>query len=231
MSIAELPRIISLLSPFYEKAQRRREASPLLPDIVRSEPLKLHSDGSLVALEPGSWFVCFVPPIDCQWWHPFLHRVHKHVFALRPEPNGAWTVFEPWWTRLLTATITSDQARKFLCWGARGDVLLVREAIPGASSQLRGMMTCGALVSHLLGRRYMVWTPHQLYRILRKEPNVCHVDVSALLRYGLTGLATKDSRTIWACEACRPRELKRRKGVIRPFCMKCGRTLEPKEER
>lgn len=232
MSIAELPKIVDLLNPFREMAHQRREVTAMPPGDVRIEPLDLNSDGSLVPLEPGSWFVCFVPPIDRQWWHPLLHRMHKHVFALRPEPSGAWTVFEPWWTRLLTATITSEQARKFLCWGARGDVLLVREAIPGDSSQFRGMMTCGALVSHLLGRRYLVWTPHQLYRVLRKEPGVCHVEVSALLRHGLTGLTTEDSRAIWACEACRPRELKRRRGrVIGPFCMRCGRTLEPRDKR
>lgn len=158
--------------------------------------LLLDPNGSLVPIERRSWFICFVPPIEPQWWHPFFHRDHKHVFALCPERNGGWTLFEPWWTRLLAATITSDQARKFLRWGARGDVLLVRESIPGDSSQLRGMMTCGALVSHLLGRRYFVWTPHQLYRALRKEPNVRQVDVAALLRHGLGDPAATGPRPI-----------------------------------
>jgi hypothetical protein len=107
-----------------------------------------------------------VPGIEKQWWHPFVHKIHKHVFALRPEPGGEWTVFEPWWTRLVTATISSEQARKFLRWGAEGDVLLVRDSIPGDSSQVRGWMNCAALTVHLLGRPYWVWTPHQLYRRL-----------------------------------------------------------------
>jgi hypothetical protein len=230
MSIAELSSLFNRLRSFREASARHPRARAAEADDTRYEPLEVDPDGSLVPLERGSWFVCFVPPIDRQWWHPFLHRAHKHVFALRPERAGEWTVFEPWWSRLLAATITSEQARKFLCWGARGDVLLVREAVPGHSSQFRGMMTCGALISHLLGRRYFVWTPHQLYRALRNEPYVCHVDVSALLRQGLDDVAATDSRTIWACEACRPRELRRRKDVIKPFCMRCGRDLGPADK-
>jgi hypothetical protein len=59
------------------------------------EPLGLNPDGSLVMLERGCWFVCFVPGIERQWWHPFAHKVHKHVFALRSEEDDRWTVFEP----------------------------------------------------------------------------------------------------------------------------------------
>lgn len=116
-------------------------------------------DGSPVTLEAGSWYVCFVPGLKKQWWHPFVNKRHKHVFAMRPAGPGEWTLFEPWWNRLLTATITSEQARKFLLWGARGDVLHVHEAIPGRGSQVRGWMTCAALASYLLGRKYRVWTP------------------------------------------------------------------------
>jgi hypothetical protein len=47
-----------------------------------------------------------------------------------------------WRHRLLIATITSAQAKKFLLWGARGDVLMVRESIPGHGSQIRGWMDC-----------------------------------------------------------------------------------------
>lgn len=116
------------------------------------EQLQLNPDGSLVQLEPGDWFVCFVPGIDRQWWHPFVHPRHKHVFAMHPAGGGNWTLFEPWWTRLLTATITSEQANKFLRWGALGDILLVREAIPGRGGQMRGWMNCAALATYLLGR-------------------------------------------------------------------------------
>lgn len=193
------------------------------------DALRFNSDGSLVRLEPGSWLVCFVPPIDMQWWHPFFHPVHKHVFALRPGQNGSWTVFEPWWSRLLVATITTLQAVKFLRWGALGDVLLVREAVPGGSSQMRGMMTCAALAAHMLGRTYFVWTPHQLYERLLKEPNVCRIDVSALLESDLDGLTRANSRGIAACVACVPGHLRQPPGAAKPFCMSCGRDLPPPE--
>jgi hypothetical protein len=187
--------------------------------------LKLNPDGSLVQLEPGNWFVCFVPGLNKQWWHPLVNKRHKHVFAMRPVGDGDWTLFEPWWTRLLTATITSEQAKKFLLWGAQGDVLLVREAIPGRGSQVRGWMNCAALASYLLGRPYWVWTPHGLYRRLLREPNVCRVDVSALLSRDLAKVGDAGSRVIPACDECQPRGSKRRKGAAKPFCMKCGRDL------
>jgi len=72
--------------------------------------------------------------------------------------------------------------------GVKGDVLLVREAIPGHSSQLRGWMTCAVLTAHLLGRKYLVWTPHQLYRLLLRELQVCRVNVPALLEQNLSRL-------------------------------------------
>jgi len=187
--------------------------------------LSLNPDGSLVELEPGDWFVCFVPGIEKQWWHRFVHKKHTHVFALRPNGNREWTVFEPWWTRLLTATITGEQAAKFLRWGASGDVLLVREAIPGGSGQFRGWMNCAVLASYLLGRPYWVWTPHGLYRRLVREPNVCHIDVSELLRRDLSRLATGGSRTVVACDKCRTAPQKRQRGAPKPFCMDCGRDL------
>jgi len=189
------------------------------------EALELNPDGSLVQLEAGSWFVCFVPAIDRQWWHRFVHKVHKHVFAIRPERDGSWTLFEPWWTRLLTATINTIQAEKFLLWGAQGDVLLVREAIPGHSSQLRGWITCAVLAAHLLGRRYHVWTPHQLYRQLLREPNVCRVDVSALLQRDSSQLGNPDSRIVEACAECGSGPHIAGPGTAKPFCMHCGRDL------
>ncbi len=178
-----------------------------------------------MTLEAGSWFVCFVPGLKKQWWHRFVNEMHKHVFAMRPARPGEWTLFEPWWHRLLTATINSEQARKFLLWGARGDVLLVREAIPGRGSQARGWMTCAALASYLLGRPYWVWTPHGLYKLLLREPNVCRVDVSVLLTFDATELAGK-SRVIAACDECAPSAPKP-PGAPKPFCMHCGRDLMP----
>ena len=192
---------------------------------IEAVKLGLNLDGSLVPLEPGSWFVCFVPAFARQWWHRFIHPVHAHVFALRPEHGGEWTVFEPWWTRLLVATITPEQAAKFLRWGAQGDVLLVLEAVPGGSTQLRGWLTCALLAAHMLGRTYFVWTPHQLYRRLIREPNVCRVDVSALLKMDLSSLAEKGSRTVLACAECATGNETRRPGTAKPFCMHCGRDL------
>jgi hypothetical protein len=155
-----------------------------------------------------------------------VNKRHKHVFAMRPAGKGEWTLFEPWWHRLMTATITLEQARKFLLWGARGDVLLVREAIPGVGGQVRGWMTCAALASYLLGRSYWVWTPHGLYKLLLREPNVCRVDVSVLLTLD-AGELTKGSRVIIACDECAPGSHRRRPGAPKPFCMKCGRDLAP----
>jgi len=192
--------------------------------------LDIDRDGSPVTLEPGTWFVCFVPGLKKQWWHRFVNKRHKHVFAMRPAAEGAWTLFEPWWHRLLTATITAEQARKFLIWGARGDVLLVREAIPGQGSQVRGWMNCAALASYLLGRSYWVWTPHGLYELLLRESGVCRVDVSALLTRDLAALATSDTRVVAACARCSA-GARRPPGAPKPFCMQCGRDLAPSEYR
>ena len=111
-------------------------------------------NGSPATINARTWFVCFVPGIKKRWWHPLVHNTHKHVFAMRPETDGAWTLLEPWWHRLLTASLTTEQARKFLMWAAAGDVVAVREDIPGKGSQVRGWMTCAAQVSYLLGRPY-----------------------------------------------------------------------------
>lgn len=90
--------------------------------VPKTAKLQLNPDGSLVQLDPADRFVCFVPGIDRQWWNPFVHKRHKHVFAMRPAEICKWTLFEPWWTRLLTATVTSEQIEKLLRWRALGDV-------------------------------------------------------------------------------------------------------------
>ena len=170
----------SAISSFDDAHRRPNQRESQATAITEAE-LQVDHNGSLMTLEEASWYVCFVPGLRKQWWHPFVHKVHKHVFAIRPAGPDSWTLFEPWWQRLLTATITAEQARKFLLWGARGDVLLVREAIPGRGSQVRGWMNCAALVCFLLGRPYRVWRPHSLYKLLLREPNVSRVDVSLLL--------------------------------------------------
>lgn len=188
--------------------------------------LTFDKDGSPVTLQPVGWFVCFVPGLQKQWWHRFVNKKHTHVFAMRPAGPGQWTLFEPWWHRLLTATITSEVARKFLIWGAHGDVLHVREAIPGRGSQIRGWMTCAALASYLLGRKYWVWTPHGLYKLLLRESGICQVDVSRLVRLNAAELA-EASRVIMACDECTTVRANRQPGAPKPFCMNCGRDLVP----
>jgi len=187
--------------------------------------LELDENGAPVSIEPRGWFICFVPGLVKQWWHPFVNARHKHVFALRPDGSDRWTLFEPWWHRLLTATITPDQARKFLIWGARGDVLHARESVPGHGSQVRGWMTCATLAAYLLGRKYWVWTPHALYKLLLREPGVCRVDVSRLLKLEAPQFAAASAATV-ACGRCMP-GIKPPPGAPKPFCMHCGRDLVP----
>ena len=121
---------------------------------------------------PDEWIVCFVPPQEHQWWHRFLRSRLKHCFAIKKEGADAWVVFEPWWSRILINVLTDWEAQLFLDWGKKGIMLRVTERIPGNSSQLRGWMTCAALVAHVLGRNYWVWTPYQLLMRLLKEPGV-----------------------------------------------------------
>jgi len=205
------------------EAHLQQHAGPVEREVGTIQ-IEIDENGSPVTLEPRGWYICFVPGLKKQWWHPFVNTRHKHVFAMRPAGPGHWTLFEPWWHRLLTATITSEQARKFLLWGARGDVLHVHEAVPGYGSQVRGWMTCATLASYLLGRKYWVWTPHGLYKLLLREPNVCRVDVARLVKLDAVRLA-EASRTIEVCDECAPGVHPRRPGAPKPFCMRCGRDL------
>ena len=77
-------------------------------------------NGAPATIDAGISFVCFVPGIKKQWWHPLVHRTHKHVFAMRPEPDGQWTLFEPWWHRLLATSLSAEQAHRFLILGGGG---------------------------------------------------------------------------------------------------------------
>jgi hypothetical protein len=150
-----------------------------MPDEI---DLTVNADGSLIDTGPRSWLVGFVPPVERQKWHWLFHRKHKHCFAIRYESPNTWTLFEPWWSRLLVASVKDDQAILFLYWAQRGDLLSVVESIPGTSSQIRGWMTCAALCAHLLGRPYMVWTPHQLYCRLVKEKGTKRVDAKSYIQ-------------------------------------------------
>jgi hypothetical protein len=178
-------------TPDARAARRRRQCTEYVRDADIAQTLVLEFDkhGSPVTFEAANWLVCFVPGLRRQWWHGFVHCRHKHVFAMRPEPNGTWTLFEPWWRRLMTACLTAEQARKFLTWAAAGDVLLVRESIPGSGSQIFGWANCAVLVSFLLGRSYRTWTPHGFYRRLKRERGVHSIDVSMLVALGIDDLA------------------------------------------
>jgi len=155
------------------------------PDVVPGVPANLsHSVdqyGSLVTVPPAEWLICFVPGLQKQWWHRFVNAKHKHVFAMRPTDTASWILVEPWWTRLMVTPLPSADAVKFPRWGASGDILRVREAIPGHGNQARGWSNCAVLSSFVLGRASHTWTPHGLYRQLCREKDVKHENVEDLL--------------------------------------------------
>lgn len=160
--------------------------------------IAIDANGSPITIEPANWFICFVPGLRRQWWHAFADRRHKHVFALRPHEDGTWLLMEPWWTRMMVNVLTLEQAIKFLRWGGMGDVLKVREWIPGRGSQMRGWANCSVLVSYMLGRPYRTWTPNGLYRRLSSEPDVERVDVAGFLRRHVSSESQRHSRTALA---------------------------------
>lgn len=139
--------------------------------------IDLDANGSLVTIPEAHWLVCFVPGLKRQWWHPFASAKHKHVFAIRMLDDERWLLVEPWWTRLMVNILTVDEAVKFLRWGAAGDILKVREAIPGRGGQARGWANCAVLIAFMLGRSYWTWTPHGLYQRLVAEPDTERVEL------------------------------------------------------
>ncbi|MBF6025450.1 TetR/AcrR family transcriptional regulator C-terminal domain-containing protein [Lysobacter niastensis] len=148
----------------------------------RTETIETNANGSPLSIPPATWLICFVPGLRHQWWHRFADTRHKHVFALRPLGDGTWLLVEPWWTRMMVSVLTLDEAVRFLRWGAMGDILRVRESIPGRGSQFRGWANCSVLVSFLLGRSYWTWTPNGLYRKLLAEPDVKALDLACFLK-------------------------------------------------
>jgi len=156
-----------------------------MPGAVPGVPVDLsHSvdqNGSLVSVPPAEWLICFVPGLQKQWWHPFVNAKHKHVFAMRQIDTANWIVVEPWWTRVMVTLLSLADAVKFLRWGACGDILRVREAIPGRGNQARGWSNCAVLCSFILGRASHTWTPHGLYRQLCREKDVKHENVEELI--------------------------------------------------
>ncbi|GAA5073819.1 hypothetical protein GCM10025759_15360 [Lysobacter panacisoli] len=159
----------------------------------------IDANGSPVTIDAAAWLICFVPGLRRQWWHRYAHARHKHVFALRPLGDGTWLLVEPWWTRMMVNVLTLDEAIRFLRWGAMGDILKVRESIPGRGSQMRGWANCSVLVSFLLGRSYWTWTPNGLYRKLRAETDVEAVDLTRFLRLHVMAEADRQSAKMLKC--------------------------------
>lgn len=73
--------------------------------------LELDQNGSPVTIEPRGWFVCIVPGLQKQWWHPFALGVAR----------SAWT------DKMLHARLRDSVASK-------------RETDEGASARLRARM-------------------------------------------------------------------------------------------
>jgi hypothetical protein len=153
--------------------------------------VEIDSDGSPVTFPPAEWFVCFVPGLQKQWWHRFANASYQHVFAMRMVDDGSWIIVEPWWTRMLVNVLSLDEAVKFLRWGATGNILRVREAVPGHGNQVRGWANCAVLTAFLLGRSYRTWTPYGLYRRLVAEHGARPVDLPQWLADHVRSVATR----------------------------------------
>lgn len=160
-----------------ESAAREKAISGVAPDLTTS----IDENGSLVTQGPADWIICFVPGLQRQWWHRFVDRRHTHVFAMRPTNTGGWLLVEPWWSRMMVTILPPADAVKFLRWGGAGDILRVREAIPGTASQFRGWSNCAVLAAFVLGRSSWTWTPHGLYRQLLRETATRRESVERLL--------------------------------------------------
>jgi hypothetical protein len=169
--------------------------------VQRALRLPIDENGSPVTLAPADWLVCFVPGLQRQWWHRFV-RGFQHVFLIRPTDAGKWLLFEPWWSRLLVSTLTTEQALKFLKWADAGAVLQVRERIPGSGSQLRGWSNCAVLAAFLLGREYHLFSPNTLYKRLAAESEVARIRLPDFLQHHFVQLVSAEAdRALGPAEA------------------------------
>jgi hypothetical protein len=153
-----------------------RSAEPQNTGALAKLAGQIDAYGTLVTLEPADWFVCFVPGLKREWWHRLAHPKHQHVFAVRPARAGTWLLVESWKHRLHVQVLDSTEIQQFLRWGSLGDVLRVREHVPGRAWQARGWSNCAVLTALILGRRSWSWTPHGLYRQLLREGAVTTED-------------------------------------------------------
>jgi len=184
---------------------RRRNSPSVEQQVVSDVPADLANsadeNGSLVTLAPVEWIICFVPGLQAQWWHRFVFSKHKHVFAMRPTNTGSWILVEPWWSRMMVTVLPPADAVKFLRWGGTGDILRVREAVPGHASQVRGWSNCAVLTAFVLGRRSFTWTPHGLYRQLLREKDTRREGVEDLLVDQFTKVVSQHSDSALAVSA------------------------------
>ncbi|KEQ51488.1 TetR/AcrR family transcriptional regulator C-terminal domain-containing protein [Sphingobium chlorophenolicum] len=184
---------------------RRRNSPSVDQQVVSGVPADLANsadeNGSLVTLAPVEWIICFVPGLQAQWWHRFVFSKHKHVFAMRPTNTGSWILVEPWWSRMMVTVLPPADAVKFLRWGGTGDILRVREAVPGHASQVRGWSNCAVLTAFVLGRRSFTWTPHGLYRQLLREKDTRREGVEDLLVEQFTKVVSQHSDSALAVSA------------------------------
>lgn len=192
----------------YDRAalQTGPNRSIAVPHLADGETIEIDTNGSPVALQAAEWLVCFVPALRKQWWHGLVNARHKHVFAMRMVDENTWLIMEPWWTRNMISVLSFDQAVKYLRWAATGDIIKVREAIPGRGSQTRGWSNCAVMVAFLLGRRYRTWSPHGLYKRLKAEKDAQVVDVPRLLVDHCATIANKAIGTVLSAFARRPDE-------------------------
>ena len=63
-------------------------------------------------------------------------------------------------------------------------------------------MTCAALVAHHLGRDYWAWTPHQLYRALRRESETVEISRAGSTTGGAVRESLDSSLRRLACKRC-----------------------------
>lgn len=167
-------------------SSRSLQGRSRLASIFDDLAIEIDHNDSPVSKQPAEWLVCFVPGLKKQWWHRFTHPKHKHVFAIKMVGDDQWVLVEPWWTRIMVTTLRTDEAVKFLRWGAAGSILRVTERIPGRGSQARGWANCAVLISLMLGRSYWTWTPHGLYKRLSAEDGVEQVELDGFLEEKLT---------------------------------------------
>lgn len=190
--------------------------------------------GSLVTVDPVDWIVCFVPGLQRQWWHRLVRHKHKHVFAMRPVSVGKWLLVEPWWTRLMITILSPADAIRFLRWGATGDMLKVRESVPGKASQMRGWSNCAVLTAFLLGRTSWAWTPNGLYRELLRDEATRRVNAEQLLVDQFATVASQhlsDAVTMGADRLSAPQLLHNRKESSSAFASLRSAVAKPSVKR